>query len=625
MKNIKKTFIILISFLLIVTSLTACSGGDTEGTTHEDPTIQESIEESIAEEVVEDEKEHISSETVKPEIEEKTEPQESEDADDIIEDMKEKLENKIEEESKPKEDKPEETQPAETTPPVEETKPAEKPVEKPVETPKPPKNAVKIIDNISSVESFLKAPTSGDFGADYDNAMKLYNAILNKEPSIVISFDSNWDAMKNFVTTFENNVMSGLFRITVTFTSGAVHNIQCSPKEIYEEISIFNNYRKTVLDMGINEYTTQKDAVTKINNWMINYLTYELSANNPYQAYLNKKANCDGYARLFERFCKVIGVECIWESGEVKTNGTYGAHAWNKVKLDGTWYYIDVCWNDSSNPNRYLLSTTLWNDHTTKLPLKINLPNDKNWGNKVSFQNISDINHYLKAPSEDVFKNNFDAAMAIYNSILNGEDETNIKLFLEEGSKLDSTTLYYDFAEKFSKTVLSGAGELKFWGISWMDKTCDVSARINSKGMRKHLDMLVSGVGDYHNANMSAGVTAGMTEMEAVAKIITWMGYNLNCDNYAFDSSLEALKHKNADYRWYAEIFYGMCQDAGINVEVVKGLHTDSLAYWNRVNIGGTWYYSDVWYYFVESYKNVDRMEYFLSESLWSNHTIKND
>ena len=32
-------------------------------------------------------------------------------------------------------------------------------------------------------------------------------------------------------------------------------------------------------------------------------------------------------------------------------------HAWNKVKLDGKWYNMDVCWADTANTSDYDLKT----------------------------------------------------------------------------------------------------------------------------------------------------------------------------------------------------------------------------------------------------------------------------
>ena len=49
----------------------------------------------------------------------------------------------------------------------------------------------------------------------------------------------------------------------------------------------------------------------------------------------------------FEYFMDVLGIECELISGTANNgNGTWVGHAWNKVKIDGKWLYIDVTWDD---------------------------------------------------------------------------------------------------------------------------------------------------------------------------------------------------------------------------------------------------------------------------------------
>ena len=60
-----------------------------------------------------------------------------------------------------------------------------------------------------------------------------------------------------------------------------------------------------------------------------------------------KKVVCEGYAKAFQLLMNACGIECIYIPGTV--NGT--GHAWNKVKLDGQWYNVDVTWDDPTSGN----------------------------------------------------------------------------------------------------------------------------------------------------------------------------------------------------------------------------------------------------------------------------------
>ncbi len=66
---------------------------------------------------------------------------------------------------------------------------------------------------------------------------------------------------------------------------------------------------------------------------------------------------CEGYARAFKVLCGKAGIPCVLESGSAfsslteynsyKLTGNGGTpHMWNSVKADGSWYGVDVTWND---------------------------------------------------------------------------------------------------------------------------------------------------------------------------------------------------------------------------------------------------------------------------------------
>lgn len=57
-------------------------------------------------------------------------------------------------------------------------------------------------------------------------------------------------------------------------------------------------------------------------------------------------AVCQGYASTFKAFMDALGIECEY----VKGLGNGGPHGWNRVKVNGEDYYIDVTWDDPENP-----------------------------------------------------------------------------------------------------------------------------------------------------------------------------------------------------------------------------------------------------------------------------------
>lgn len=74
--------------------------------------------------------------------------------------------------------------------------------------------------------------------------------------------------------------------------------------------------------------------------------------------------DCEFYAETFCFLCDCINIDVYYCGGSSNSGDGKGfvGHAWNKAKVDGTWYYIDAYWNTCTN-NKYFLSETLWSDH----------------------------------------------------------------------------------------------------------------------------------------------------------------------------------------------------------------------------------------------------------------------
>ena len=71
----------------------------------------------------------------------------------------------------------------------------------------------------------------------------------------------------------------------------------------------------------------------------------------------NNKVVCDGYANAYSWMLMELGIDSYIVSGR----GNDGGHAWNKVCLNGRWYNVDACWDDTSRDlRRYFLKSDEW-------------------------------------------------------------------------------------------------------------------------------------------------------------------------------------------------------------------------------------------------------------------------
>jgi hypothetical protein len=81
--------------------------------------------------------------------------------------------------------------------------------------------------------------------------------------------------------------------------------------------------------------------------------------------FLNGKAVCEGYARAMQYLLQKCGIECAEAVGYIRkeTGERGGAHAWNILKVDGGYYYLDTTWDDSSNTIQSVKNTDMGFDY----------------------------------------------------------------------------------------------------------------------------------------------------------------------------------------------------------------------------------------------------------------------
>ena len=106
-----------------------------------------------------------------------------------------------------------------------------------------------------------------------------------------------------------------------------------------------------------NVSMTEREKIKAVHDWIINHTSYDrenyYSNSIPEDSYnitgvmLKGVAVCSGYAKTFDYFMYVLGIEHEHVTGLVDSpKGGRGGHAWNRVLLDNTWYYIDCTWDD---------------------------------------------------------------------------------------------------------------------------------------------------------------------------------------------------------------------------------------------------------------------------------------
>ena len=123
-------------------------------------------------------------------------------------------------------------------------------------------------------------------------------------------------------------------------------------------------------------------VIKYIYDYLIANTEYDLRApdnQNICSVFLNRKTVCSGYARATQYLLNKLGIKCTYVTG-MADNGSEsaGLHAWNLVRCNGEYYYMDTTWGDTGIPGRvnydYLCATEKAMSVNHKLSDRIDYP-----------------------------------------------------------------------------------------------------------------------------------------------------------------------------------------------------------------------------------------------------------
>lgn len=151
-----------------------------------------------------------------------------------------------------------------------------------------------------------------------------------------------------------------------------IENGFSSETDINYAIAAFDSALDIITETA-NAFDSVADKIKSVNSSLIQLIEYSFcsstdsqgntsyTADAPhirtaYGALVNGKAVCEGYARAFKCAMHRLGIDCIIVQGYAQSDGGLEPHAWNYVRIDGSWYGVDATWNDGSRSGEeYLL------------------------------------------------------------------------------------------------------------------------------------------------------------------------------------------------------------------------------------------------------------------------------
>ena len=117
-----------------------------------------------------------------------------------------------------------------------------------------------------------------------------------------------------------------------------------------------------VIEQVTREDMTEYERERALYQWETGHAIYDQDhydklgqmdpdSHNPYGLLKNGKAICIGFASTFQLLMDMAGVECITVVGASRESTA--DHAWNMVRLDGTWYCADPTWDVEKTPEEW--------------------------------------------------------------------------------------------------------------------------------------------------------------------------------------------------------------------------------------------------------------------------------
>lgn len=159
-----------------------------------------------------------------------------------------------------------------------------------------------------------------------DSIDRCYHAVLKDHPEIFWVHNHE----KIYKTTYSDSDYC-TFTPGYIYTESEISEIQNAMEAGFQEVS-------SLIPADASDY----EKVRIVYTYVIDNTQYQASDDDQSIAgvFWKKESVCAGYAGAVQYLLERIGVPCIYVDGS--TQGSTEGHAWNIVKLDGEYYYVDA-------------------------------------------------------------------------------------------------------------------------------------------------------------------------------------------------------------------------------------------------------------------------------------------
>lgn len=361
----------------------------------------------------------------------------------------------------------------------------------------------------------------------------------------------NWISFDGFT---ETNIDNELVRFFNT------NNI------IYPEFdtSIKTKIQTIVKSFGFTENTTEREKIEKVTEYVLKNMKSDANMlNNINMSDQEGKATtldlcvnygygvCHYYSTLEYTLLKLVGVEVYYVEGYAlfSEKGAPGSHAWNMVRVDGSWYGIDSLWldDDNNDPTTSDYKKSVWILYYMKNTKTDNL---HEWPSNTSSQEYIDKNFAL---CHRTFNNPQDTVTDKINIVNIAVTVPPTKTtYIQNYEKLDLTggILTIEYSDKTVDKISLDDKNVKITGfdntkigtnsvkVEYKNKVCAFDVKITSKDITK-IDIDTLPIKTIYAQNEELDLTGGIlkvTYSDGTTDTISMNNENIKV--VGFDSSV---------------------------------------------------------------------------------------
>ena len=165
--------------------------------------------------------------------------------------------------------------------------------------------------------------------ADVDETNQIFQKLMKDQPDIF------WCDGTATVTTYKGTEGYTVLKPKYFYTAEESQKMQTAIMQAAEKWL-------ADLDADADDY----HKILYVYEKIVDEVEYDESApdnQNIYSVFVNQKSVCAGYSKATQYLLERLGVFCTYVTGKTTEGGN---HAWNLVKCNGDYYYVDTTWGD---------------------------------------------------------------------------------------------------------------------------------------------------------------------------------------------------------------------------------------------------------------------------------------